>query len=79
MLIEHEGKRPQVHETAYVASTAVICGDVTIGPRSYVAFGAVVAAEGAPVVIGADCMIRENAVVKGAPGHRVSIGRRIYG
>ena len=74
MLIEHEGKRPRVHETAYVASTAVVCGDVTIGPRSHVAFGAVVAAEGAPVVIGADCMIRENAVVKGSPGHGVSIG-----
>jgi carbonic anhydrase/acetyltransferase-like protein (isoleucine patch superfamily) len=74
MLIEHQGKRPRVDDTAYVAPTAVICGDVTIGPRSHVAFGAVVAGEGAPVTIGAECMIRENAVVKASPGHPVSIG-----
>jgi carbonic anhydrase/acetyltransferase-like protein (isoleucine patch superfamily) len=74
MLIEHDGKRPRVDATAHIAPTAVVCGDVTIGPGTHVAFGAVVAAEGAPVVIGADCMIRENAVVKASPGHRVTIG-----
>ena len=31
MLIEHEGKRPQLAESAYVAPTAVVCGDVTVG------------------------------------------------
>jgi carbonic anhydrase/acetyltransferase-like protein (isoleucine patch superfamily) len=74
MLIEHEGKRPHVDITARVAPTAVVCGDVTIGPRSHVAFGAVVAAEGAAIRIGAECMIRENAVVKSSPGHPVNVG-----
>jgi carbonic anhydrase/acetyltransferase-like protein (isoleucine patch superfamily) len=74
MLIEHDGHAPHIHATAYVAPTAVICGDVTIGPNSRVAYGAVVAAEGAPIVIGAQCMIRENAVVKAVPGHPVTIG-----
>jgi carbonic anhydrase/acetyltransferase-like protein (isoleucine patch superfamily) len=27
MLIEHRGKRPSVDPTAYVAPTAVLCGD----------------------------------------------------
>jgi carbonic anhydrase/acetyltransferase-like protein (isoleucine patch superfamily) len=31
MLIEHEGRRPQVPESAYVAPTAVLCGDVGRG------------------------------------------------
>ena len=34
MLIEHEGKRPSVHESAYVAPTAVVCGDVRSGPTA---------------------------------------------
>jgi carbonic anhydrase/acetyltransferase-like protein (isoleucine patch superfamily) len=74
MLIEHDGKRPRVDATAHVAPNAIICGDVVIGPGTQVAFGAVVAAEGAPVTIGAECMIRENAIIKSAPGHPVTIG-----
>jgi carbonic anhydrase/acetyltransferase-like protein (isoleucine patch superfamily) len=77
MLIEHEGKRPRIHESAYVAPTAVVCGDVTIGARTQVAFGAVLAAEGAPISVGADCMIRENAVLKASPGHPLSIGEAV--
>jgi carbonic anhydrase/acetyltransferase-like protein (isoleucine patch superfamily) len=49
VLIEHDGKRPDVDESAYVAPTAVVCGDVTIGPDSRVLFGAVLTAEGGPV------------------------------
>ena len=49
MRVEHRGKRPQIHESAYVAPNAVICGDVTLGPSSRVLFGAVLAAEGGPV------------------------------
>jgi carbonic anhydrase/acetyltransferase-like protein (isoleucine patch superfamily) len=60
MLIEHQSKRPNVDPTAYVASTAVICGDVTIGPRTHVSFGTVIEAHGAPVRIGAQCVVREN-------------------
>src|SRR5688500_6473113 len=60
MLIEHQSKRPNIHPTAYVAPTAVICGDVTIGPHTHVSFGAVIEAHGAPVRIGAQCVVREN-------------------
>jgi hypothetical protein len=34
--LEHRGKRPQIHESAYVASTAMICGNVTIGENGWV-------------------------------------------
>lgn len=52
MLIEHQSKRPNIDPTAYVAPTAVICGDVAIGPHTHVLFGAVIEAHGAPVRIG---------------------------
>jgi carbonic anhydrase/acetyltransferase-like protein (isoleucine patch superfamily) len=45
MLIEHRGKSPLVHPSAYVAPTAVLCGDVRIGPDCRVLFGAVITAE----------------------------------
>jgi hypothetical protein len=31
MLVEHRGMRPEVDSSAWVAPTAVVCGDVTIG------------------------------------------------
>ena len=46
MLIEHLGKSPRIHETAWVAPTAVLCGDVTVGENSRVLFGAILTAEG---------------------------------
>ncbi len=74
MLLEHRGKRPRVDPSAFVAPTAVLCGDVTVGPRTHVAFGAVVVAEGAPVVLGAQCVVREHAVIRGVGDHPVEVG-----
>jgi carbonic anhydrase/acetyltransferase-like protein (isoleucine patch superfamily) len=77
MLLEHQGKRPHIHESAYVAPTAVICGDVTIGEDSRVLFGAVLVAEGGPVVVGAHCIIMENAVIRGVPRHPTRLGDHV--
>ena len=77
MLLEHQGKRPCVHETAYVAPTATICGDVTIGENSRVLFGAVIVAEGGPVEIGAECIVMENAVIRGTRRHPVRMGQHV--
>jgi carbonic anhydrase/acetyltransferase-like protein (isoleucine patch superfamily) len=77
MLLEHQGKRPQVHESAYVAPTATICGDVRIGPNSAILFGAVVTAEGGPVEIGEHCIIMENAVVRGTKRRPTRLGNHV--
>jgi carbonic anhydrase/acetyltransferase-like protein (isoleucine patch superfamily) len=77
LLLEHRGKRPRIHESAYVAPTATICGDVTVGANSRVLFGAVVTAEGGAVEIGAECIVMENAVVRGTPKHPVRIGDHV--
>ena len=75
-MIEHRGRRPRVDASAYVAATAVVCGDVTIEADTRVAFGAVIAAEGAPVVIGRQCIIRENAVIRSDTNNAVRIDKR---
>ena len=77
MLIEHQNKRPNIDPTAYVAPTAVICGDVTIGPGTHVSFGAVIEAHGAPVRIGADCVVRENLNIRSASRNAVEIGDHV--
>ncbi len=77
MLLEHLGKRPRIHETAYIAPTATICGDVTVGAESRVLFGAVLVAEGGPVTIGRHCIVMEQAVVRGTPRHPATLGDHV--
>jgi carbonic anhydrase/acetyltransferase-like protein (isoleucine patch superfamily) len=74
MLLEHNGERPKVHSTAYVAPNATLCGDVKLGKDSRVMFGAVLTAEGGPVRIGDTCVVMENAVIRGTKRHPTTIG-----
>jgi carbonic anhydrase/acetyltransferase-like protein (isoleucine patch superfamily) len=74
MLISHKGKNPEVHSSAYIAPTATICGDVTIGPNCRVMHGASIIAEGGKITIGEQCIIFENAVVRSNTDHSASIG-----
>ena len=77
MMLEHRGQRPQVHPSAVVAPTAVVCGDVAIGPDTHVAFGAVLVAEGAPLVVGARCVVREHALLRSTAGHPLRVGDHV--
>jgi carbonic anhydrase/acetyltransferase-like protein (isoleucine patch superfamily) len=74
MIIEHRGHAPTVHPTAYVAPTAVLCGDVQIGADARVLFGAVITAEDGRVEIGAHCTIMEQALVRGRATHPTLLG-----
>jgi carbonic anhydrase/acetyltransferase-like protein (isoleucine patch superfamily) len=74
MLISHKGKKPEVHSSAYIAPTATICGDVTIGPDCRVMHGASIIAEDGKISIGAHCIIFENAVVRSNARHSATIG-----
>jgi gamma-carbonic anhydrase len=74
LFVEHRLKIPQVSESAYIAPTAVLAGDVTVGPHTRVLFGAVITAEGGPVEIGRDCVVMENAIIRGVPGQETRVG-----
>ncbi len=77
MLLEHRGKRPQIHPSAYIAPTATLCGDVIIAEHACVLFGAVITAEGGKVSIGSRCIIMENAVIRGTGKHPVRIDKNV--
>ena len=68
---------PSVHPEAYVAPTAVLSGEVRIGRGTCIMHGAVVAAEGGPVEIGANCVIMENAVLRGTTQNALIMGDHV--
>jgi carbonic anhydrase/acetyltransferase-like protein (isoleucine patch superfamily) len=68
---------PSVHPEAYVAPTAILSGQVSVGRGTCIMHGAVLAAEGGPVEIGANCMIMENAVLRGTPQHPLIMGDHV--
>ena len=74
MLIEHRGRGPQVDPSAYVAPTAVLSGDVRVGPDARILFGAVLTAEDGVIEVGARCVVMESALVRGRAGHPVVLG-----
>jgi carbonic anhydrase/acetyltransferase-like protein (isoleucine patch superfamily) len=78
MLVEHRGQRPRVHESAWVAPNAVVSGNVTIGDRSRILYGAVLTAEGtAAISIGPDCVVMEHAVLRAAGPFDLSLDEQV--
>jgi carbonic anhydrase/acetyltransferase-like protein (isoleucine patch superfamily) len=71
------------HPTAFIASTAAIMGDVTIGAESSVWYGAVLRGDMAPIVIGSQTNLQDGTIVhvdEGVPCHigsRVGVGHRV--
>jgi len=63
MVIEHHGKKPKIHPDAFVAETAVVIGDVTIGKDSSIWYGAVLRGDINSITIGERTSIQDNCVV----------------
>jgi len=70
MIVKHQGVVPKVDPSAYVAPTAVLCGDVEVGAGARILFGAVLTGEGAPVRVGKNCVVMEYAVVRASGGRQ---------
>ncbi len=62
-LIELDGIRPTIGEEVFLAPTAVIIGNVHIGDRSSVWFGAVLRGDLSRIEIGERCSIQDTAVI----------------
>ncbi|MGW0712788.1 gamma carbonic anhydrase family protein [Streptomyces sp. NPDC002643] len=70
-------KEPEVDDAAFLAETSVVIGDVTLRPGSSVWYGAVLRAEFAPIVLGADSNVQDNCTLHVDPGFPISIGQRV--
>ena len=63
IILPYRGKTPVIDSTAFIAPTAAVIGDVTVGAGSSVWFGAVVRGDFQPITIGRNTNIQENATV----------------
>lgn len=62
-ILPYNGKWPRIAPDAFIAPTAVIAGNVTIGPGVSVWFGAVIRGDEAPITIGARTNVQDNCVL----------------
>ncbi len=62
-IVEFNGKSPKIHPTAFIAPTATIIGDVEIGEKSSVWYGAVIRSDYAPIRIGRLTAVEDNCVI----------------
>jgi carbonic anhydrase/acetyltransferase-like protein (isoleucine patch superfamily) len=65
---------PETHPDAWIAPSAVVTGDVTIGAGSRVLAGAVLTGDLGPVVIGSDVIVMEHALLRGRADHPLVVG-----
>jgi carbonic anhydrase/acetyltransferase-like protein (isoleucine patch superfamily) len=64
---------PTIHESVFVADSANIIGNVTLGENSSVWFGATIRGDNEPITIGAGSNVQENAVLHTDPGFPLKI------
>jgi carbonic anhydrase/acetyltransferase-like protein (isoleucine patch superfamily) len=64
MLLRHRGRDPVVDPSAFVAPNATLVGDVRVGPRARVMYGAVLDAEGSRIEVGECAIVCEQAVLR---------------
>lgn len=76
-IIPFRSKRPKIADDVFLAPTAVIIGDVEIGPGSSVWFGVVIRGDVEAIRIGARTNLQENVVVHADPGLPAVIGDEV--
>jgi len=80
MILPYRGRPPRIAPSAFVAPTATVIGDVTIGEEASVWFGAVLRGDVGRIEVGPGANVQDNAVLHSTNhvptilGERVTIG-----
>jgi len=84
VILPLKGKTPQIGEQTYVAPSADIIGDVTIGKNSSIWFHTTLRGDVMPIVIGSETNIQDNTVIHGTYkkcgaviGNKVTVGHSV--
>ena len=77
MIVELDGVTPQVADDAFIAPTAALIGDVTVGPGASVWFGAVLRGDNSAIVIGAGSNVQDNCVIHCADELPTVVGENV--
>ncbi|UJB64698.1 gamma carbonic anhydrase family protein [Acidovorax sp. YS12] len=76
-IYELDGVAPQVHATAWVADSAQVMGNVTLGEDASVWFGTVVRGDTESIAIGAGSNVQDASVLHADFGKPLMIGERV--
>src|SRR5438046_1623930 len=68
---------PQLGEGAWAAPSADLIGDVRLGPRASVWFGAILRADKRPLILGDDTNFQDGAIGHSDPGFPLTVGARV--
>lgn len=68
---------PALAEGAWAAPSADLIGDVRLGARASVWFGAVIRADNTPILVGEESNLQDGAVGHSDPGTPLTIGARV--
>ena len=69
--------RPQLAEGAWAAPSADLIGDVRLGARASVWFGAVLRGDNTPLILGEETNFQDGAIGHSDPGFPLTIGARV--
>lgn len=76
-LIELDGVAPTIGEDVFLAPTAVLAGDVRVGDRANIWFGAVLRGDTSHIEIGEEASVQDNAVIHCEHDLPTVVGRRV--
>jgi carbonic anhydrase/acetyltransferase-like protein (isoleucine patch superfamily) len=76
-LFEIDGLSPTLGEGAWVAPSADLIGDVRLGARASIWFGAVIRADNTPIILGDESNFQDGAIGHSDPGAPLTIGSRV--
>ena len=87
LIIPYRNKHPRIAPDAFIAETAVIIGDVEIGPRASIWFGCVLRGDTNSIRVGAGTNVQDGTIIhcnqapegenSDTPGYRTTIGANI--
>jgi carbonic anhydrase/acetyltransferase-like protein (isoleucine patch superfamily) len=76
-IVTFEGKTPVIADDVFLAPTATLIGDVHVGARSSIWFGAVLRGDFDRIDVGEGTSVQDNAVIHCAPGMPTNVGSDI--
>ncbi len=76
-IVELDGVSPTIGDGVFLAPTAVLVGDVRIGDRANIWFGAVLRGDTSHIEIGVECSIQDNVVIHCATDLPTVVGDRV--
>ncbi|MDQ1021209.1 carbonic anhydrase/acetyltransferase-like protein (isoleucine patch superfamily) [Streptomyces afghaniensis] len=71
------GREPEIDETAFVAPTASVIGNVTLGVGASVWYGAVLRGDVETISVGASSNVQDNCTLHADLGFPVTVGERV--